>query len=95
MQHVKKAGWRTPPDHPDVDPPHEATILAEMYRELARTDEVKARPEDFRSWLAAGERSAWDLSSALKASDARAAAASYQAVEASCAACHAKYRDNR
>jgi protein tyrosine phosphatase (PTP) superfamily phosphohydrolase (DUF442 family) len=97
MQQVRKAGWTAPPDHPDVDPAHEATILAEHFREIQRTEDVKARSGDFRAFLAAGEAAAWDLAKVLGASppDAKAAAAAYDSVENSCSKCHTTYRDNR
>src|SRR5690606_25989504 len=31
---VKESGFRQPPGHPDLSPSHEATLLAEHYREL-------------------------------------------------------------
>ena len=46
------AGWRTPPAHPDVDPPHEALQLTERLGELSRThDLVSSRPAPFRGML--------------------------------------------
>src|SRR5206468_5463784 len=47
---AQKAGWRQPPAHPDVDPAHEATLLAEQYQEAARLA-ASARPEEFRRSL--------------------------------------------
>lgn len=93
---VKAAGWAVPPDHPDVAPSHEATILAEHYREMARLDSVAKEPEGFRKLLAESEASAWALSKALEkgALDAATARREYDRLAARCTDCHTAYRDN-
>src|SRR5262249_60696726 len=48
---ARRAGWKVPENHPDVDPPHEAVQLWELYREAARLLQVKTQPESFRRWL--------------------------------------------
>jgi protein tyrosine phosphatase (PTP) superfamily phosphohydrolase (DUF442 family) len=97
LKAVKKADWKAPADHPDVDPAHEATILAERYRELARTEDVAKADDAFRKMLKASEDSAWDLAAALKkgAVDTAKAASAFDAGASSCAKCHTAYRDNR
>jgi protein tyrosine phosphatase (PTP) superfamily phosphohydrolase (DUF442 family) len=89
------AGWRTPPNHPDVDPPHEALQLVEKLRELGRTQDVLAkRPETFRDLLGHGEREATALKEALVANKpAPTLDEALKTVTASCAACHKAYRD--
>jgi protein tyrosine phosphatase (PTP) superfamily phosphohydrolase (DUF442 family) len=95
---VRKAGWRQPPDHPDVDPPHEALLLAEHYREAARLD-LPERPEELRRWLKDAEARATDLEQLLRSAkgkgpvDGEAAEAAFKQIGAGCAQCHAKYRD--
>jgi protein tyrosine phosphatase (PTP) superfamily phosphohydrolase (DUF442 family) len=93
---VKKAAWGATPDHPDIDPAHEATILAEAFRELARQPDVAARPDDFKAWLSRSEAAAWALSKALTkgAVDAKAADAQYAVIAGDCAACHTAHRDH-
>jgi protein tyrosine phosphatase (PTP) superfamily phosphohydrolase (DUF442 family) len=96
LRAVRQAKWGVPTDHPDVDPSHEARILAEHLRELARTSDTKARPESYRKSLEDAEEAAWELSKALEAKpvvDAKATAA-FERVNKSCNACHATYRDN-
>lgn len=95
MKAVRKAGWRTPAAMPDVSPAHEARILAEHYRETARLEEVKARPQDFRDFLADGEKAAWALEEAIRAGGGEAAARAFDAVDASCNSCHSSYRNRR
>src|SRR5262249_24285623 len=62
---ARRSGWKVPDHHPDVDPPHEAVQLWELYREAARLPQVKTQPESFRRWLADGERAAKQLADAL------------------------------
>jgi hypothetical protein len=96
---VEAAGWRVPPDHPDLDPPHEALQLLEQYREAARLPQVKERPDDFRRWLADAEGAAEELEGVLRRGkerttvDAMAAERAFRMVEAACTRCHARYRD--
>jgi protein tyrosine phosphatase (PTP) superfamily phosphohydrolase (DUF442 family) len=47
MTLIRAAGWKTPPDHPDIDPPHEALQLVEGFQELARLPEISKRPGIF------------------------------------------------
>ena len=97
LKAVQKAGWAAPADHPDVAPAHEAVILWEHLRELARREEVAARPAAFRTMLAASEKGASDLAAALKGEtlDAVAAKAAFDRVAKSCVECHTAYRDVR
>jgi hypothetical protein len=90
----KSAKWGVPPASPDVDPPHEARMLWEHYREIARLDEAKELGDTFLKLLAEGEAAATSLESALRAKDAKASDEAHERVRKSCAACHSKYRDN-
>jgi protein tyrosine phosphatase (PTP) superfamily phosphohydrolase (DUF442 family) len=98
VKRVKAAGWKVPPAHPDLDPPHEALQLAELYREAARLPEVNSRPEEFRQWLRDAEEGATDLERALRqgkpdrAVDGAKVEAAFEKATA-CSRCHAKYRD--
>ena len=91
----RSAGWKTPAAMPDVAPAHEVRILAEHFREAARLDDVKARPQDFRDWLAAGEKAAWALEEAIRAGSGDAAQSAFEAVNTSCNSCHTVYRNKR
>jgi protein tyrosine phosphatase (PTP) superfamily phosphohydrolase (DUF442 family) len=90
----KTAKWGVPANHPDVDPPHEATMLWEQFKEIARLDDAKRRGGEFIELLASAERSAKALEGAIQRNDAAAADAAQNAVKQSCDACHAKYRNN-
>ncbi len=95
---VRDAGWVRPPKHPDVDPPHEAVLLAEHYREAARCDDAAGRPEELRRGLEDAEQTARSLEEALRPVpgrpvDAAAAQRAFQAAADACSHCHARYRD--
>jgi protein tyrosine phosphatase (PTP) superfamily phosphohydrolase (DUF442 family) len=54
----RKAGWKAPKEHPDIDPPHEALQLLEQHRELRRQPAMLKKPADFLAWLREGETAA-------------------------------------
>jgi len=101
LKQVRAAGWKVPPGHPDIDPPHEALQLLEHFREAARLREVRERPQDFRHRLAAAERAAAELEAALRPGKERrqvdrpAAAKAFHKMNARCVQCHGRYRDTR
>jgi protein tyrosine phosphatase (PTP) superfamily phosphohydrolase (DUF442 family) len=92
---VRAAGWKTPPDHPDVSPKHEATIYAEHFRELARLDDVTKAHELMLKFTKESEDGAWELAKILEASpvDTAKADAAYTRLERSCTDCHKQFRD--
>jgi protein tyrosine phosphatase (PTP) superfamily phosphohydrolase (DUF442 family) len=92
---IQRNGWRTPAEHPDLDPPHEALQLQEHFREAARTDETAKRPEKFKRMLGEAESHADALRTALAANPVNADAAKLAMTQltASCASCHKAYRD--
>jgi hypothetical protein len=97
MKQVAAADWKTPADHPDVDPPHEALLLRERFTELLRTDDVTHRPAEFRELLARSERLGERLEAALQSSRSQEslakAKAAFEQLAANCTACHKVYRD--
>jgi len=90
-----KAGWKTPPGHAALSPAHEATLLWEHLRELARTDDTAKRPDDYRTKLADSERAADTLRTALRTPvpDRAAIDAAFHQSSQSCAACHKTFRN--
>ncbi|OWK34998.1 hypothetical protein FRUB_09840 [Fimbriiglobus ruber] len=92
---VRAAGWKAVPDHPDVDPTHEALQLMEHFFEVSRLNDPERPDKEFRQMLADAEASAADLEKALRASPPRAdtAAAAYARSSSLCAKCHERYRD--
>ncbi len=87
------AKWALLPQFPDVTPAHEAGMLREGFRELARLDVVRDHGERFMAWTAEAERHAQELEQALRAEDAEQAGAAFAALKQTCNACHAEWRD--
>jgi protein tyrosine phosphatase (PTP) superfamily phosphohydrolase (DUF442 family) len=101
LKAVQKAGFKAPPDNPDIDPPHEALQLAEQFREASRLAEVRARAEDFQRTMEGAERQATTMQEALREygkapalNSRREVQAAFTAVAESCSTCHVRYRDN-
>jgi protein tyrosine phosphatase (PTP) superfamily phosphohydrolase (DUF442 family) len=95
---ARAAGWKVPPDHPDVDPPHEALQLVEQYREAERLPRTKERPDEFRRWLEEAREAAEKLETALRPRggegvNREAAESAFKTVDAACTRCHGSYRD--
>lgn len=92
---IQKAGWKTPTDHPDLDPAHEALQVHELLRDLRRTEETRTQPEKFQQMLAANEEQVGALHKLLKAGGAEKGAldAAMKTASGSCTACHQAYRD--
>jgi len=88
------AGWQTPPGHPDISPKHEAKMLWELYREMLRLEEAKAKGEDFGKQAEDAEAHAGDLESALTAGDNAAATEALRKLKKNCDACHSVYRNS-
>jgi protein tyrosine phosphatase (PTP) superfamily phosphohydrolase (DUF442 family) len=88
------AGWKTPPAHPDVSPKHEAKMLWELYREMLRLEDAKAKGEDFVKHSTEAEALAASLEEALKANNAEAATAAQKKLKKNCDACHSIYRNS-
>lgn len=101
LNQIAAAGWKSPPNHPDIDPAHESLLLREHFTEMLRTDAVKQEPEAFQAMLRASESAAQELETALRAWKAAgmaglapsAATPSFDRVSANCKSCHTTYRD--
>jgi protein tyrosine phosphatase (PTP) superfamily phosphohydrolase (DUF442 family) len=91
---VQKAGWKTPPGHADISPPHEATLLWEQYREIARLADTAQRPADYRQKLAEAEQLTDTLRQELKSGAASGILdATFKRVSQNCVACHKQHRN--
>jgi hypothetical protein len=99
---AQKADWKAPADHPDVDPPHEALQLREMFVEVTRTPAYAAQDEQFKKWAGSIIADAQELETLLEkgpGDDAAAWKTASNAVLArmkgTCKACHAIHRDTK
>jgi protein tyrosine phosphatase (PTP) superfamily phosphohydrolase (DUF442 family) len=88
---IKMAGYKTPPNHPDLDPAQEALLLDELFKELLRSPAVSKRPADFKSKLANAESAA--ASFRISLAEGRPTEIAFQKVNDACVACHKNYRN--
>lgn len=94
LELCRKAGWTPPPGHPDVDPPHEALKVHEIFVEILRTEECRGRPEEFCSMMQAARAAAEQLNLALgRGVPGDVADHALAALQKSCTDCHAVYRN--
>lgn len=95
LKQVKAASWKSPPDHPDLDPAHEALQLQEHFTESARLPDYADRPADYKKWMKDSDAAAAALQKALRANplDTAGAETAFKTVAASCTSCHKAYRD--
>ncbi len=92
LKAAKAAGWKVTPDHPDIDPPHEALQLRELFSEAGRTSDAGRHGAEFLALLKEAKADAAALENALRAGDGTAQAA-FARSQTLCAKCHAKYRN--
>jgi protein tyrosine phosphatase (PTP) superfamily phosphohydrolase (DUF442 family) len=98
LKRIAKADWKTPADHPALDPAHEALLLREHFTELLRTEETAERPEEFQNRLRESEQSALLLETLLRqtgrdnTANERATKA-FARITQNCQACHRQFRD--
>ena len=97
---IAESGWKSPPNHPDLDPAHEALLLREHFTELLRTDYVRTEPNEFKKFLRDSKDASFKLEEALRtqAREASDSASSqiqqlFSTVAANCKACHKQFRD--
>jgi protein tyrosine phosphatase (PTP) superfamily phosphohydrolase (DUF442 family) len=93
LKAARAAGWGPPPAHPDIDPPHEALQLVELYRESGRLPDVTRHGAEFMALLRDAEAAAGELEAAMRGGSTERARAAFERSQLLCAQCHAKYRD--
>jgi len=90
---MQAAGWKPTAAHPDLVPAHEALMLLEQFRELARTGDTAHRSDDFRGKLESAARAAEALRAQLAGTGPVLADTAFARVDQSCAECHRRYRN--
>lgn len=95
LKAIQKAGWQALKNHPDLDPPHEALQLLELFKEVRRTDKSHAATPGFDKLMSDGESGAESLRAALSLTPRNTigADAALKRIGASCTACHKGFRD--
>ena len=101
LQLVAAAGWRSPPDHPDLDPAHEALLLREHFTEMLRTDQTQQHPPAFQELLRHSEQASHALEQALRhrttaqqeTTPPESVQHLWSRINNNCNACHQQFRD--
>jgi len=101
LKQIAAAGWRTPKNHPDLAPPHQALMLREHFTELLRTEEVRSQPLPFRRLLRRSEVDAEALHQLLvdwnpatnDSPPPKRVERLAKRIGEQCKACHVRYRD--
>lgn len=95
LKGAQKTAWRSVPGHPDIQPSHEATLLWEQFREMARFNDSEQRPPDYRAKLADAEKTANEFRTLLQQSsiDRAKTEDAFKKISQSCTTCHKKYRN--
>jgi len=94
LRQAQKAGWETPPEHPDVSAAHEVAMLWELYREIPRTVDLTGWPEGFLLKLTEAEDATGKLRTLLnETGDREALDLAFQQSTQACTACHRDFRN--
>lgn len=99
LKTLAKKSFALDPEHPDVDPPQEAAILADQLRISGTLSEIASYPDDFHALLKQSADLGLKLEEqllALKkrdATQAEAAKKTYSELAKSCTQCHTAYRN--
>lgn len=102
LKAVRAAGYRAPPDHPDIQPANETVILWEHYRESRRLPETIEHGADLIERFEQAEIEAKKVERLLRlfAGEAKPEIRTqldqaFDAVAKSCSTCHKAYRDTK
>ena len=90
---AEKVGWKTPADHPDIAPPHEALQLRESFAEILRLKTEAERPAAYQQEMKRALDAAAALEEALRANQPDHATVAFKALNQSCNTCHEQFRD--
>ena len=101
LRQIAAAGWQTLPDHPDLDPAHEALLLKEHFTEMLRMEFVSKQPDGFQTMLKESESDARQLETAIRKWNGPVKSITvptsmiepFHRIGENCATCHRQYRD--
>lgn len=96
LRAIAEAGYRTPPDQPDLVPAREAARLAARLAESRQFPEVARAGEDFQERFQAAEQAARELARLLGLEPRPATEVltrQFQEIGRSCTDCHRAFRD--
>ena len=94
VQHVEKAGWKVPSDHPDLVPAAELGRMADHFRTGADTL-PKGEQQELIDWMKRSYTQVAELEAAFVAGTESGdqLSARFKAISQNCKDCHAKYRN--
>jgi protein tyrosine phosphatase (PTP) superfamily phosphohydrolase (DUF442 family) len=98
---LSSTDWKQSPEHPDLDPAHEALLLREHFTELLRSDELKQQPIEFQRLAQHAETACQHLENVVrnwKAAEPsspppKEIAVAFDQLSNHCASCHRRFRD--
>jgi hypothetical protein len=99
LEVCRKAGWKKPAEHPDLDASHEALRAREISTEIMRTEDFAKRPKDFQEWMRSTQRAALELETLLGVlasspePSREVADRAFVKLRQCCADCHKPYRN--
>jgi len=93
LERFQTVNWQPLPDHPDLAPAHEALILHEHIRELARQTFDGYDENDFAERNREAVNTSVQLVGALRESNHPAATAALDRLRKSCKTCHQHWRN--
>lgn len=93
LKFCRDAGWKTPKDHPDLDPPQAALLVREAFTEAVRGLGANSPRPELKEWLTDAQAQALAIETDLAHARHEQLATKLQALEQSCKTCHAKFRN--
>ncbi len=101
MKRLSESGWKSLPDHPDLNAAHEALLLREHFTEMLRMEYVDKQPKGFSTLLKESEADALLLEKAIlqwkptniATSLPADATEPFRRVNTNCINCHKQFRD--
>ena len=95
LKGAQQTGWKSVPGHPEVRPAHEAMLLREHFRELARATKGEQHPADYSGKLAGAERLADQFRVLLNQNPGELVKtdALFEKLGQSCTGCHRAHRN--
>jgi len=91
---MRKAGWKTPPDHADLSLDHELLILGETLRTAARLN-AKGYGDDMWLRMRESEALSFKMRDDIKKGEFPAAGEKFESIKQSCTVCHKLYRNKK
>ena len=92
LQLCQQAGWKTPPNHPDLVPVQEALQIRESFTEAAR-NLCEDYPQPFAVQMSESANLAEQLRQAISMDKSEVANQRFRQLKNACNRCHKKYRN--